>query len=337
MAGPSAGHPVPETRPAPGSCSSAARGRRSRGHPWTAAGAARPNPDGLVGGSYGATGRRANAIDATMETTCIGPSSPDATAATADAAPYPSRMRSPRPPMPASCWSASITTRRCRSRAPTPTRRGTRDPLNAVRDELAPEAIVKIAADLSPAHALRRVARRARRPDRRRLTPSPATSAHPRRRPRAAGASRRACAVAIAPDPLAPHRELRNIGVGIDSTPESRSVLWPRRATSRSARALACSSSWSSTTELQVGGARADGRSRGRLRQDRRVRVSARSGSARRAVGRVRPPDDRRDESSSDSPPESSSSPARTSTSSCWARDAGVRCDAWPSAAHPST
>jgi nucleotide-binding universal stress UspA family protein len=34
-----------------------------------------------------------------------------------------------------------------------------------------------------------------------------------------------ACAVAIAPDPLAPHPELQRIGVGIDSTPESERAL----------------------------------------------------------------------------------------------------------------
>ena len=98
--------------------------------------------------------------------------------------------------------------------------------LKAVRDELAPEAIIKVAADLSPAHALRRVASaegadlivvgsRHRRRLQRILDSDHALQVlHGAR-----------CAVAIAPDPFAPHRELRNIGVGIDSTPESLMAL----------------------------------------------------------------------------------------------------------------
>jgi nucleotide-binding universal stress UspA family protein len=98
--------------------------------------------------------------------------------------------------------------------------------LRAVRDELAPEAIVEIHADLSPARALRRVA-----------TAEDADllvvgSRHRRRMQRIVesdqamqvlhGAS---CAVAIAPDPVAPHPELELIGVGIDATPESALAL----------------------------------------------------------------------------------------------------------------
>jgi nucleotide-binding universal stress UspA family protein len=95
--------------------------------------------------------------------------------------------------------------------------------LKAVRDELAPEAIIQVAAHLSPAHALRHIARfedadlivvgsRHRRRLQRILDSDHALQVlHGAR-----------CAVAVAPDPLPPHRELRTIGVGIDSTPESK-------------------------------------------------------------------------------------------------------------------
>jgi nucleotide-binding universal stress UspA family protein len=98
--------------------------------------------------------------------------------------------------------------------------------LRAVRDELAPEAIVEIHADLSPARALRRVA-----------TAEEADllvvgSRHRRRMQHIVesdqamqvlhGAS---CAVAIAPDPVAPRPDLELIGVGIDATPESALAL----------------------------------------------------------------------------------------------------------------
>jgi nucleotide-binding universal stress UspA family protein len=98
--------------------------------------------------------------------------------------------------------------------------------LKAVRDELAPEAIVQVAADLSPAHALRHIARfedadlivvgsRHRRRLQRILDSDHALQVlHGAR-----------CAVAVAPDPVQPHRELRTIGVGIDSTPESKIAL----------------------------------------------------------------------------------------------------------------
>jgi nucleotide-binding universal stress UspA family protein len=94
--------------------------------------------------------------------------------------------------------------------------------LRAVRDELAPEAIVQVAAHLSPAHALRHIARfegadlivvgsRHRRRLQRILDSDHALQVlHGAR-----------CAVAVAPDPLPPHRELGTIGVGIDVTPES--------------------------------------------------------------------------------------------------------------------
>jgi nucleotide-binding universal stress UspA family protein len=98
--------------------------------------------------------------------------------------------------------------------------------LRAARDELAPEAIIRIEAALSPAHALRRVAAaegaglvvvgsRHRRRLQHILDSDHAMQVlH--------GAP---CAVAVAPDPLAPRAALRRIGVGIDDTPESERAL----------------------------------------------------------------------------------------------------------------
>jgi nucleotide-binding universal stress UspA family protein len=98
--------------------------------------------------------------------------------------------------------------------------------LRALRDELAPEALVRVEADLSPAHALRRVAAaehadllvvgsRHRRGLQRIVEGDQAMQVlH--------GAS---CAVAVAPDPVAPRARLERIGVGIDATPESAMAL----------------------------------------------------------------------------------------------------------------
>ncbi|MGZ8635065.1 MAG: universal stress protein, partial [Solirubrobacteraceae bacterium] len=98
--------------------------------------------------------------------------------------------------------------------------------LKAVRDELAPDALVHPESDLSPAHALRRVAEaehadllvvgsRHRRRLRRIIENDQAMQVlH--------GAP---CAVAVAPDPMAPRPTLRRIGVGIDATPESEHAL----------------------------------------------------------------------------------------------------------------
>jgi nucleotide-binding universal stress UspA family protein len=98
--------------------------------------------------------------------------------------------------------------------------------LRAVRDELAPEALVQIHADMSPAHALRNVARHEGADllvvgsrHRRRLQHI-AESDHAMQVLHGAR-----CAVAIAPDPLAPRPQLRRIGVGIDATPESAGAL----------------------------------------------------------------------------------------------------------------
>jgi nucleotide-binding universal stress UspA family protein len=95
--------------------------------------------------------------------------------------------------------------------------------LRAVRDELAPEALVRIASDLSPARALRHVAQ-AEKADlivvgsrhRRRLQHILDTD-HAMQVLHSAP-----CAVAVAPDPIAPRPVLRRIGVGIDSSPEAR-------------------------------------------------------------------------------------------------------------------
>lgn len=101
-------------------------------------------------------------------------------------------------------------------------RRDLEQHLRAVRDELAPEAVIRIRADMSPAHALRHVARYEGADllvvgsrHRRRLQHI-AESDHAMQVLHGAR-----CAVAVAPDPLAPRPELRRIGVGIDATHES--------------------------------------------------------------------------------------------------------------------
>ena len=98
--------------------------------------------------------------------------------------------------------------------------------LRAVRDELAPEAIIQVHAGMSPAHALRHVARYAG-------ADLVVVGSRHRRRLQHIVESDHAmqvlhgarCAVAIAPDPLPPRPELRRIGVGIDATPESALAL----------------------------------------------------------------------------------------------------------------
>ncbi|HEY7621174.1 MAG TPA: universal stress protein [Solirubrobacteraceae bacterium] len=98
--------------------------------------------------------------------------------------------------------------------------------LRAVRDELAPEAVIQIHADMSPAHALRHVARYEG------ADLVVVGSRHRRRRQHIAESDHAMqvlhgarCAVAVAPDPLAPRPELRRIGVGIDATHESTVAL----------------------------------------------------------------------------------------------------------------
>jgi nucleotide-binding universal stress UspA family protein len=98
--------------------------------------------------------------------------------------------------------------------------------LKAVRDELAPEALVQVHADLSPARSLRHVA------EAEGADLLVVGSRHRRRLQHIVEGDHAmqvlhgaACAVAIAPDPLAPHPELRRIGVGIDATPESERAL----------------------------------------------------------------------------------------------------------------
>jgi nucleotide-binding universal stress UspA family protein len=98
--------------------------------------------------------------------------------------------------------------------------------LRAVRDELAPEAIIHVEGDLSPAHALRRVAA-AESADL-----LVVGSRHRRRLQRIVESDQAmqvlhgaACAVAVAPDPVAARPELQRIGVGIDATPESALAL----------------------------------------------------------------------------------------------------------------
>jgi nucleotide-binding universal stress UspA family protein len=98
--------------------------------------------------------------------------------------------------------------------------------LRAIRDELAPEALIRLEGDLSPAHALRRVAN-AEAADL-----LVVGSRHRRRLQRIVEGDQAMqvlhgapCAVAVAPDPVAPRPELHRIGVGIDATPESALAL----------------------------------------------------------------------------------------------------------------
>jgi nucleotide-binding universal stress UspA family protein len=101
-------------------------------------------------------------------------------------------------------------------------REGLEKDLRAVRDELAPEAIVQVRTAMSPAHALRHVARYEG------ADLLVVGSRHRRRRQQVVESDHAMqvlhgarCAVAVAPDPLAPVAELRRIGVGIDATAES--------------------------------------------------------------------------------------------------------------------
>lgn len=106
--------------------------------------------------------------------------------------------------------------------------------LRAVRDELAPEAEVRIAVNISPAHALRQLA------EAEGADLLVVGSRHRRRLQRLVegdcamqvlhGAS---CAVAVAPDPIAPRAELQRIGVGIDDTPEAAMALQTARELAR--------------------------------------------------------------------------------------------------------
>ena len=106
--------------------------------------------------------------------------------------------------------------------------------LRAVRDELAPEALIRLEGGLSPAHALRHVAA---------TENADLLVVGSRHRPRLQrmvegdqalqvlhGAP---CAVAIARDPLEPRTELHRIGVGLDDTPESTLALVMARELTR--------------------------------------------------------------------------------------------------------
>jgi nucleotide-binding universal stress UspA family protein len=98
--------------------------------------------------------------------------------------------------------------------------------LRAVRDDVAPQARTQVAFGLSAANALRRVA------DELHADLIVVGSHHPSRLQRFASTDRAMqvfhdapCAVAIAPDHLAPCRSLTRIGVGIDDSPESAAAL----------------------------------------------------------------------------------------------------------------
>ena len=98
--------------------------------------------------------------------------------------------------------------------------------LHAVRDELAPGAHARVAVDVSPSHALRRIAA-AEDAD------LVVVGSHQHgRHARVAGGDDAMqvlhgapCAVVVAPDQLPPCRKLQRIGVGIDDSPESASAL----------------------------------------------------------------------------------------------------------------
>ncbi len=94
--------------------------------------------------------------------------------------------------------------------------------LHAVRDELAPGATVRVAVDVSPSHALRRIAA-----DEDADLVVVGSHRHGRHAEVARGDDAMQvlhgapCAVVVAPDELPACRELRQIGVGIDDSPES--------------------------------------------------------------------------------------------------------------------
>lgn len=98
--------------------------------------------------------------------------------------------------------------------------------LRGVRDDVAPDALAQVAYGLSPAHALRRVADDVH-------ADLIVVGSHYRSSWQRFGSVDIAmqvfhdapCAVALAPDRLAPCRALTRIGVGIDDSPESAAAL----------------------------------------------------------------------------------------------------------------
>jgi nucleotide-binding universal stress UspA family protein len=98
--------------------------------------------------------------------------------------------------------------------------------LRTVRDELAPDATVRFMYDMSPAHALRRIAKEEgadlivvgshHRSRLHRLTSTDCAMQVVHGAP---------CAVAVAPDHVAPCRAIKRIGVGVDGSPESAAAL----------------------------------------------------------------------------------------------------------------
>lgn len=98
--------------------------------------------------------------------------------------------------------------------------------LRGVRDELAPDALTQVAVDISPAHALRRIAKSEHadlvvvgsrhRGQLQRLTSRDSAMQVLHGAP---------CAVAVAPDHLPVCRSLTEIGVGLDASPESAVAL----------------------------------------------------------------------------------------------------------------
>jgi nucleotide-binding universal stress UspA family protein len=113
--------------------------------------------------------------------------------------------------------------------------------LHDLRDELAPDAQTQVAIDMSAAHALRRIAHdehadlvvvgSRRRGGLQRLAPGHAALQVLHGAP---------CAVAVAPDHIAPCRALTRIGVGIDDTPESAVALEMALELARRAAAHVC-------------------------------------------------------------------------------------------------
>ncbi len=132
--------------------------------------------------------------------------------------------------------------------------------LRALRDELAPDALIQVAVDLSPSHALRRVA------ESEGADLIVVGSLHRGRLQRLTSADRTMqvlhgapCAVAVAPDHLMSSHALGTIGVGIDATPESgvalEMALELAQAAGASLRLLAVASDVYAGTSNLVAGA----------------------------------------------------------------------------------
>ena len=274
----------------------------------------------------------------TEETSCTARSSPDATGESAAAARCRSRTRSPRRPVRGCCWSACTITLRFRSPAATPA--------SARRSSTSCEP----SATSSPprrSSAWRRTSR-----PRTRCAASP-----PRRTPTCSWSARATagglqrivegdqamqvlhgapCAVAVAPDPLAPRTELHRIGVGIDATPESALALVMARELAQHTGArlslhAVVDEAIPGWVGLSVTPSYADALQE--LVEDRRAAAEELAGPP---AGGVRGRDRRRRRRGGRPGRGADRGHRGASTCSSSARAAGVRCGAWRSAARRS-